>query len=387
VCRYKKIVFSVIHPGERSYDRESREFADAWLKNIGGQLAGVEDQVRDAVLNKLMKVNPQDAGACDAIFGTFYSHPYLKPCVSYGLSSRAARFGHEVLIPRVLKLEQELSCRFHKGALFYDTGLAHLLAGDEDSYEYFLALADEEEFRKTPGSHNRGTLNLRSESLARGTIEARMQFVCDFLNGKITNNTANLVATIGGSPIDAPRFDTWRKTLDPQHQFELLRIIHDMHVFLGDIYPTYKAVDDNPFMMLRLVKALAHLAQLVESCLTSWQGATGNTLARKLIDDADFGLMLRGAAGSQQQFAGSCPHGQDIYNELRQLLTSYAAEPTGVQRDWRLLRILYIVRNSTAHTIDPNLQMYTDRSHLLKLLQAVFIAVFSISKLKNMPLP
>ena len=161
------------------------------------------------------------------------------------------------------------------------------------------------------------------------------------------------------------QFDTWRKKLDPQHQFELLRIIHDIHVFLGDIYPAYRAVDDNPFIMLRLVKALAHLAQLVESCLTSWQRVKRKTLREKLFADASFGKKLSKSAGGQERFAGNNPKPGMVDSELVQLLKDYAAAPVGNERHWRVLRILYIVRNSTAHTIDRKLKMYKNRAHLL----------------------
>jgi hypothetical protein len=73
--------------------------------------------------------------------------------------------------------------------------------------------------------------------------------------------------------------------------------------------------------------------------------------------------------------------------ELRKLLADLALAPAGVERQWRLLRILYIVRNSTAHTIEPALAMYTDRALLLNLLQVVFLSVFTISQLKARPMP
>ena len=68
------------------------------------------------------------------------------PIAEIGLATRAATFARDRLVPEVLKFEATHSVKFHKGALFYDTGLAHLVSGDEADSEYFLAMVDEEEF-------------------------------------------------------------------------------------------------------------------------------------------------------------------------------------------------------------------------------------------------
>jgi hypothetical protein len=354
---------------------------------VGAQLRNVENQVCGNILNALTK--KPDAAGCDNIFGNYTS--YLSPCVSRGFASRAAWFSRKHLIPAVLNLERELAFQFHKGALFYDTGLAHLLAGNEDGYEYFLAMTDEEEFRKTGGAHKRGTANLRGSGLAAQTVTERIKFGCDLLNGKFATHTANFAFVTGGTPIDAPQFDAWRQrpdVLDQLHQFELLRIIHDVEIFLGARYPNYLPSADNPFVLLRLAKAVSHLAQWVESCLTHWQGAgVGETLSGKLKNDPHFGKLLIGVAGSGKQFAGNPPQGADVDVELRKLLKDLEAAPIGNERHWRLLRILYIVRNSTAHTIEPNMAMYNDRGFLLNLLQVVFVSVFSLCQLKAKPMP
>lgn len=355
---------------------------------IGAKLLAIEEQVYGDILNELAKTHPKpDAGACDGIFG-IYTHAYLMPCISQGFASRAAWFSRKRLIPAVLDLERQLSTEFHKGALFYDTGLAHLLAGNEDGYEYFLAMTDEEEFRKTAGAHHRGTANLRSGGLAGQTIPKRMQFACGLLNGNIAGNVAEFVFVTSGTPITASQLDVWRQTLHTLHQFELLRIIHDVEVFLGAGYPKYPQSADNPFVLLRLAKALSHLAQWVESCLTHWQGgAIVGTLSSKLQNDPDFGNSLSASAGGSAYFAGNNPAVAAVDVELRQLLVDLAAAPAGNQRQWRLLRILYIVRNSTAHTIDPTLAVYQDRALLLSFLQVVFVSVFVVCQLKGKPMP
>lgn len=342
------------------------------------------------ICNELKSSNPgRDRAKCDRIFGVHYISAYLGPCVLNGLQSRVAGFGGPGLIAQVLALEEELSTEFHKGMLFHDTGVACLLSGDEDSYEYLLAMTDEEEVKTTNGAHRRGTANLRSDSLTTKTITERIQFACDLLNGQETNIAANFTFATGVASITASRFDAWRQTLDALHQFELLRIIHDVQVFIGNKYPDYSAAKDNPFVMLRLAKALSHLAQWVESCLTQWQGTEGpgGALGGKLKADANFGRLLSATAGNTEAFAGNCPHGAAVDAELRQLLTDLAGASTGVQRQWRLLRILYIARNSTAHTIEPNLAMYNDRAFLLNLLQVVFVSVFVICQLKAKQMP
>ena len=286
----------------------------------------------------------------------------------------------------MLDLERQLATEFHKGALFYDTGLAHLLAGNEDRYEYFLAMTDEEEFRKTGGAHARGTSNLRSGVLEAATISERMPFACNVLNGDIAHNAATFSFVTGGAPVSGAQFDLWRQTLDSLHQFELLRIIHDVEIFLGADDPTYPAAADNPFVLLRLAKALSHIAQWVESCLTYWQGGGDKSLSSKLKEEPDF-AGLTASAGGPEQFAGYCPHGPDVDAALRQLLLDTASAPAGSERQWRVLRILYIARNSTAHSIDPNLAVYQDRALLLSLLQVVFVSVFVVCQLKAKPMP
>lgn len=362
--------------------------SNAAFEAISSTLELAEQQVLEGIQHALSKDDPKpDAGACDCIFGTYTS--YLELCEERRLTSRAAAFSRLVLIPAVLALEDGLGTQFHKGALFYDTGVAHFLSGNEDGYERFLAMADEEDVRKTAGTMKRGTANLRTSELAKQTIRKRMQFACDLLNGKIANYAADFSFLTGQPSITEPQFDGWRQKFDGLHEFELLRIIHDMEVCLGIDYPNYPAVADNPFVMLRLAKALSHLAQWVESCLTHWQGAdgSGGALSGKLSNDTDFGSSLSTAAGSSSKFAGQCPkQDTEVDAELSELLADLTTAIEGPQRRWRLLRILYIVRNATAHTIEPKLAMYKQRAFLLNLLQAVFVSVFVICQLKGKPM-
>lgn len=356
---------------------------------VGKNLVEMEWQMFCKIINELKSSNPgRDRPKCDAIFSTHYISAYLAPCISTGLASRVAGFGGPNLIAQVLNLEEEMSTEFHKGVLFHDTAIACWLSGDEDGYEYLIAMTDEEECRTTGGGHHRGTANLRSDGLTARTITERMQFACNLLNGKIAGNAADYAFMTGDDPITAAKFDGWRQTLDALHQFEMLRIIHDAQVFLGLNYPNYSAAKDNPFVMLRLAKALSHLAQWVESCLTRWQGVGGGTLSNKLKQDKDFGQTLSKCAGGEEQFAGNNPKGAAAVNaDLRQLLADLKTAPVGAERQWRLLRILYIVRNSTAHTIESNLDVYQNRALLVALLQVVFVSVFTISQLKAKPMP
>ncbi len=251
----------------------SFEACQSQLSGIHSQLADIEKSVIDYVLSELVRLKPgRNRTACDQIF-SYYTQAYIAPCVSKHLASRAANVGGDSLIQMVLDLERKLTTEFHKGVLFHDTAVAHLISGNEDGYEYFLAMTDEEEVKTTSGSHRRGTFNLRSIGLAASTIIERMQFACDLLNGSVAGHAANYQFLTGLPPVTPPQFDTWRQTLDSLHQFELLRIIHDIEVFVGSGTPAYQAVQDNPFVILRLAKALSHLAQWVESCLTHWQSS------------------------------------------------------------------------------------------------------------------
>lgn len=59
---------------------------------------------------------------------------------------------------------------------------------------------------------------------------------------------------------------------------------------------------------------------------------------------------------------------------------------SGVQRQWRVLRVLYLVRNSTAHTIEANLVYLSDRALTIELTQSVFASLFLLAQLKSLPL-
>jgi hypothetical protein len=357
------------------------------FKMLASQLGELEWQMFIDIEEALKRSNPgRDRDKCDSIFGIHYITAYLEPCISNGLASRVAGIGGPALIKRVLDLEKELSTEFHKGVLFHDTAIACWLSGDEDGYEYLIAMTDEEEYKTTHGAHARATFNLRSNTLTAKTILDRMQFACDLSNGKIANNAANLAFMTGVEPIAVTQFDVWRQTLDTLHQYELLRILHDAHAFVGIKYPDYTAANDNPFVMLRLAKTLSHLSQWVESCLTHWQVSSAKTLGEKLKHDPDFGPRLIACAG-KNVFPGANVHGVGVEIELRKLLADLAGAPRGDQREWRLFRILYIVRNSTAHTIEPSLAVYQDRALLLNLVQVVFVSIFSISQLKAKPMP
>ena len=330
----------------------STDTCESQLSGIHSQLEQIEKSVFSYVLSELETKNPgRDRTKCDAIF-SYYTQAYLIPCVSSRLASRAAHVGGYTLISQVLELEKKMDTQFHKGVLFHDTGLAQLMSGNEDGYEYFLAMTDEEEVRTTPDGHQRGTINLRGDGLAARTIDARMQFASDFLNGQIANHAANYAFLTGLVAMTPVQFDAWRKTLAPLHQFELLRLLHDINVFGVDYYSDYEPVKDNPFIMLRLAKALSHLAQWVESCLTEWQGPGGpKTLARKLSEDPDFGNALVRAANGNE-FPGRNVQGAAVGVELRELLSQLSGAITGNQRHWRLLRILLVQALSGGFSLD-----------------------------------
>ena len=361
------------------------EDCNSKLSGIHSQLVEIEKSVFSYVLSELVRVQPgRDRAKCDPMF-SYYTQAYLVPCVSKHLASRVTNVGGDSLIQNVVALEKKMATEFHKGVLFHDTAVAQLVSGNEDGYEYLIAMTDEEEVRTQNGAHKRGTMNLRSDGLAAKTIIERMQFACDLLNGGIAGHAANFSFLTRATPVTPPQFDSWRQKLDALHQFELLRIIHDIEVFVGAGYPDYQPVKDNPFVMLRSAKALSHLAQWVESCLTQWQGTHGG-LHGKLNNDPEFSNALRASAGGAK-YPGNSPQGAAVDTDLQQLLTDVSAAAAGSPRHWRLLRILYIVRNSTAHTIEPNLAMYANRTLLLNLLQVVFVSVFVISQLKAKRMP
>jgi hypothetical protein len=362
------------------------------LANIEAACRDAERQVMDSILGNLKDrvAGRAERDLCDKVF-SFYTANYVVPCIKLGFESRVVSFAKRELIPAVLKLEQDLGKEFHKGVLFYDTAIAHLLAGDEDGFEYYLAMTDEENVR-VPGHPPppRGGLPLCTDSLSEPTMAARVNLACDLLNGTVAAHPAQYSFVCGNAPVTADRFNAWRQNLDGLHQFELLRILHDIEVFSGRRYPDYLHCRDNPFILLRLAKALSHCAQWVESCLTGWQVNGPKILSQKLDADPDFGANLRNFAGKdaagKNRYPGlSLSSGVDVNAELSALLLDLETAPGGEERHWRVLRILYLLRNATAHTIDPSLNFYQDRELLLKLLQIVFVSGILVAQLKHKP--
>lgn len=343
-----------------------------------------EKNLLDGVIADLRKTAPPgDRKQCDSISSRYSA--YLRACVQNSMASRAADFSVRSLIPAILALEQELGVKFHKGALFHDTAIAATFAGNEDLFDYLLAMTDEEEVR-TAGNHPRGTFNLANGGMAKQVLEPRLQFACDFLNGTYFPGSLTYAAATARPAITVPQLEQWRTALSPQHQFEFWRVVHDLDCFIKPRFALYPEVLDNPFILLRLAKALAHLAQLAESCLTEWQGGGGGTLSPKLHSDIHFGPTLSNAAGNQNLFAGNTPHGADVAIEISQLVAAVKIH-AGDQRDWRILRIFFIVRNSTAHVIDPALPYYSNRALSVEVAQMVLLSLFIICQRKGRPMP
>lgn len=368
---------------------------DQDLDVIDRRLSGIEDEVIQHTMSKLadMKAS-RERTASDEAFG-YFTHCILFPYAEKRLASRAAWFSRAKLIPKVLEIEAARSIEFHKGALFYDTALAHLAIGDEARFEYFLAMADEEDF----GTHGvegkprqRGTHNLRQGGLSSQTIAERVRFAADLMNGVVSTNSATF-AFMFGAPITEPRVDQWRRSLDSLHHAELFRFLYEAELFCGRGMPEYCPVRDNPYVMLRLAKTLAHAGQWVESRLTALQRTLpagtirGSTLTKKLGDEPAFAC-LSTAAGNVDRFAGTNPRTTtDADAEIRQLLNDLQTQTDQDQKDWRALRLLYIIRNSTAHEIDENLAFYRDRKLLMELMQVVFLSYFVIEKRKTGRIP
>jgi len=194
------------------------ETCESQLSGVNSHLQQIEKSVFDHVLGELCRVNPgRDREKCDSIFG-YYTHAYLGPCISSYLASRAAHVGGHALISQVLELEERMATTFHKGALFHDTAIAHLMSGSEAGYEYLIAMADEEEMRTNAPNHARGTMNLRSGGLAEQTIIPRMQFAADLLNAKIAGHAADFSFFTSRAPITAAQFHAWRQTLESLHR-------------------------------------------------------------------------------------------------------------------------------------------------------------------------
>jgi hypothetical protein len=369
-------------PGPRNSDYVFRQLA--------GYLDELEQKTVEAVKQALSQITAiRHRDECDAAFAPLW-WDVIQPYASHGMGHRAALFARSHLIPAILSFEAEHSIEFHKGGLFYNTAIVHLAISDHDRFEYFLAMADEEDYR-THGvegkPRTRGTHNLKMGELSQQTIASGVRFGCDLLNGTFSH-TVVTYQFVFQSAITEERFDNWRRTLDGLHHAEWFRILLDAEMFLGRGMPQYFPVLDNPYVLLRLVKVLGHAAQWCESRLTKFQNTLsagtikGKSLSPKLKDDPQF-VALVTAAGGRDQFPGKNPQGSAVDIELKTLLTVIESQTTETEKLWRLLRVFYIVRNSTAHQIDPSLAFHTDRDYLVRLIQAVMLAYFAIEKLKN----
>lgn len=357
------------------------------IRKLVEALANPESEVIQDIERMLERIDkPRDRSACDAAFG-YFSACILRPYCSNGMASRAAEFGMSVVIPRTLALEKTKGLEFHKGAIFYNVGLACLIAGDEDRFEYCLAMADEEDHLTANAeghSHSRGTTNLKSGTLSKQTIQLRLAFLADMLSKGLGASVVNY-DQLFGHPATKGRVDVWRTSLEPLHHGELFRALAEVSIFSGHSMPDYPNALDNPYVMLRLAKALAHLAQFAESYLTKINELTAGkyTLSEKLAALSN----MVAAAPSKDRFCRQCPSGAAVNTELVTLLSKISLETSYEQKAWRILRVLYIIRNATAHVIEPVLDLYTDRPKLLELLQVVLLSVFVISKESGKTIP
>lgn len=384
-------------PPQIRIERGSLSSPDPWphdsdyvVEQLARYLDELEQETFDAVMQSLSQITAsRQRTECDNAFAPLWVG-VIYPYGIHGMGHRAAWFSRSRLIPAIMSLESERSIEFHKGALFYNTAIVHLWISDHDRFEYFLAMADEEDYL-THGVEGkaqvRGTHNLKQGELSQQTITSSVRFACDLLNGTFSRTIVNY-QFVFGSAITEERFDNWRRTLDGLHHAEWFRLLLDAELFMGRGMPSYYPVLDNPYILLRLVKVLGHAAQWCESCLTVFQRAlpagtiSRPTLSWKLQDDPNFALLVA-AAGGGPQFAGNNPHGPAVDTELNALLTAIESQATETEKIWRLLRVFYIVRNSTAHQIDASLAFHTNRDYLVKLIQAVVLAYFAIEKLKN----
>ena len=377
-----RILRSSSNPGPIPVDTKDMLF------DLCGHFLEFEQEVVECIRRELLEITSERSRAdCDAALGTYVSH-ILIPYSKFDMGSKAASLGVDTIIPAVLHIEEKKGIEFHKGALFYNIALAYLISGDEDRFEYYLAMADEEDHLTCIAegqSHPRGTTSIKKGNLSEETIQPRLMLLVRMLNGELTSSCVDFESLLGHlAAVDS--VDQWRQGLEPCHHGELFRAIKEVSIFSGLSMPNYTPVLDNPYVMLRLAKALAHVAQFAESLLSQVNSnvPVGTTLSRKL---GSLSNMVT-AAPSQQDFCGKCPKTVfDIDQELRTLVAEAETEAAYDQKAWRVLRILYIVRNATAHIIDPLLSFYSDRGLLMNLLQVVFLSVFVIQKESGLSVP
>jgi hypothetical protein len=358
------------------------------------QFKRLEDDVLNSIMFELREsINTnrslRDRTAEDHCFGRFCTF-ILRPYIQAGMVSRAATFSVSVLIPSILELETTRSFQFHKGALFYDTALAFLFMGDEARFEYYLAMTDEEDFL-THGvegkAQERGMHNKKLGGLTSQTIQRAVEFTVQLANGSILSSVCPLSKVLG-SPLSDQKTNVWRGGLDVFHHAEFFRLLNELRIFCGADVPKYSAVLNNPYVMLRLGKVLAHVAQWAESQLTLLQAGTvtAKTLHSKLASDPHLSPLIAVAgadAAGVDLFPGKNVLGANVDTELRSLLADIQVQTVAEQRAWRVLRILYIIRNSTAHQIESTLAFYQDRQYLLDLIQVTLVAAFVIQQRKG----
>jgi hypothetical protein len=195
----------------------------------------LERQTLDVIGVRLSASARSGRDACDWAFAP-YMDSIVLPFNQLGLISRAVRFSRETLIPAVLDYEKQFSCRVHKGALFFNTALASLVAGDDAACECFLAMGDEED-RQTSGA-SVGETSLRRTALSRQLMEPLSQLFLDWLEGSITKSTLTFERAVG-SKITVLGLEHWRQTIDDFHHLELCRILRELYVFSGNQLPNY----------------------------------------------------------------------------------------------------------------------------------------------------
>ena len=303
--------------------------------NASEQLTKYESRFLAGTVRLLLDApNKADRATGERVFGFFTSN-ILLPYSQNKMVSRAATFARYTVIPEILNVEIDKSVTFYKAPLFYDTAMAHLLSGDTNRFEYFLAMTDEENSRMNALEAKpkfRGTTNLKDLDLGREIFKFRLEFMANLCNGSITDSPITHDFLIGTGSMKFPRIDAWRRSLDANHHVDLYRVINEIEVFVGSRMPLYEPVKDNPYIMIRLAKALANAAEWVEADLGRLQqNMIAGSLSKKLGNDPEFNELSH-AAGGLKNLTGEMPPAAPIADELDKLIGEIEQAPQGIQR-------------------------------------------------------
>jgi hypothetical protein len=263
--------------------------------------------------------------------------------------------------------EAALGRPIHKGAPLYNTGLAFFVAGDFDSaLEYFIA-ADEQDVR-SKGSH--------SFSVVVGTNRLSAEALIDPLAKSLVPPWAADYSSITGCLLVADEIKAvlqWLAT-EPMDAVQVLVALHRFRRSL-------EGLDNQPSQHVR-VRSIADMLTVLESSLKRRFAPTAKTL-RGLLSDLQQGkATMTSFSQLNSDFDKAYPqrtpprHSAAATNWIITSATTRIKSATvHTDRMGLVCSLAQHLRNGLAHSVDPMLDIYSNRPLAIQIAGLAFCAL------------